>query len=284
MSLWPLWRSRTRSYSVLQRRVRVEGIEVAYQECGSGEPVVLVHGLSGSTLWWSRNIAALAQRYRVITLDLPGFGSLRRHGDRFALESAALWLRAFLAAAGVRRPYLIGHSMGGYICLRLAAEEPQLVRRLVLAAPAGVPLAASVFGEVVPLVGAVRYAAPSFLPVLAYDALRAGPRTLWSAARDIIRLNVGDELRSVRAPVLLVWGDRDRLVPPVNGEVLLKRLPNARLVVLPGAGHVAMYDRAAEFNSITLAFLAGEEVDVEKPSWGDGMCEDGRTRRKSNGM
>lgn len=246
--------------AVRKRTVMVDGMEVRYTECGAGRPVLLVHGLSGSTLWWGRNVSVLARRCRVIAVDLPGFGSLRRYHDRFVLERAAHWLWSFLKVLGIRRVDLIGHSMGGYICLRMAAEHPRAVRRLVLAAPAGVPLAASIFGEVVPLLGALRYASPSFLPVLAYDGLRMGPRMLLSTARDIIQLNVGAELKKVRTPALLVWGERDRLVPPANGAILRKALPRARLVVLPDAGHVVMYDRAAEFNRAVLAFLAGKPV------------------------
>lgn len=254
-----LWRSGGDG-AVRRRTVMVEGVEVTYEEAGAGEPVILVHGLSGSTLWWQRNIVPLARHYRVLAVDLPGFGSLRRHRDRFVLERAALWLRTFMRATGIRRAHLVGHSMGGYICLRLAAAHPRLVRRLVLVAPAGVPLATSIFGEVVPLLGAARYAAPSFLPVLAYDLLRTGPRTLLSAARDIIQLNVSDELEAVCAPVLLVWGDQDRLVPAKNGDALRRALRDAQLVMLPGAGHVAMYDRPDEFNRAVLAFLAGARV------------------------
>lgn len=260
------WLSRWRLHSggndmtIQQRRVMVEGIEVTYQEAGTGKPIILVHGLSGSTLWWSRNIEPLSQRYRVLAVDLPGFGALRRYRDSFALQRGAHWLRSFMTAVGVRRTHLIGHSMGGYICLRLAAAYPRSVRRLVLAAPAGAPLAASLFGEVVPLMGAVRYATPSFLPVLAYDALRTGPRMLLSTARDILQLNVSGELKSVRTRALLVWGEHDRLVPVVNGEALRQVLPRARMVVLPGAGHVVMYDRAEEFNRAVLAFLGGKQV------------------------
>lgn len=224
------------------------------------EPVLLVHGLSGSTLWWSRNVRPLAEHFRVIAVDLSGFGGLRRYRDPFKLEHAAEWLWLLLRALGIWRAHLIGHSMGGYICLRIAMEHPGAVRRLVLAAPAGVPLAASLFGEVVPLLGALRYAGPSFLPVLAYDGNRMGPRTLLSTARDIIQLNIGDELKNVRTPTLLIWGDRGRLVPPTNSAELRKMLPNASLVVLAGGGHVVMYDRASEFNSTALAFLSGKRV------------------------
>lgn len=154
------------------------GYSVRYEIAGRGEPVVLVHGLSGSTRWWSRNIPALAERYSVYLLDLPGFGAMRSLRSRFVLAEAASWLSAWMEAVGLESAHLVGHSMGGYVCVRLAARGPEVVRRLVLVAPAG----RSMFGYLGPLLSAVRYATPTFLPVLVYDALRMEPVTLWRAA------------------------------------------------------------------------------------------------------
>src|SRR5215212_277365 len=153
-----------------EREARVGGHRVRYKVVGEGEPVVLVHGLSGSTRWWARNIAALAVTYRVYLVDLPGFGAMRRLCRHFILPEAATWLADWMEAVGLGEAHLVGHSMGGYVCLRLAAQRPEAMRRLVLVAPAGVPTGRSVFGHLVPLLLAARHAAPSFLPILAYDA------------------------------------------------------------------------------------------------------------------
>src|SRR4051812_23367957 len=99
---------------------------------GEGEPVVLVHGLSGSTRWWTRNIGALARGYRVYLVDLPGFGAMHRLRRHFVLAEAASWLVAWMEAVGLENAHLVGHSMGGYVCLQLAAQRPEVVCRLVL--------------------------------------------------------------------------------------------------------------------------------------------------------
>ena len=99
-----------------------------------GEPVVLVHGLSGSTRWWSRNIPALAEHYSVYLLDLPGFGAMRRLRRRFVLAEAASWLSAWMEAVGLDSAHLVGHSMGGYVCVRLAARPIRVHRSLFEAA------------------------------------------------------------------------------------------------------------------------------------------------------
>ncbi len=222
---------------------------------GEGEPLILVHGLSASTLWWRRNITALARQYRVYLLDLPGFGSMRRLYYRFVLDDMADWLLAWMEAMGIGQAYLIGHSMGGYICLHVAAREPEKVRRLVLVAPAGVPHKKNMFGYVFPLALAVYYATPTFLPILFFDALRTGPLTFISATRNLLSRDLRDTLKTITVPTLLVWGVNDALVPASFAPLFQQEIANSRLLLLDKAGHVAMYDAAREFNTAVLAFL-----------------------------
>lgn len=246
-----------------RRWVVIEGKTVSYQVVGAGEPLILVHGLAGSSLWWMRNVAQLAEHYQVYLVDLPGFGSMRHLHAQFAVAHAASWLARWMAAVHLPQAHLVGHSMGGYVCMRLAASRPELVRSLTLAAPAGVPAYPSVYHEIVPLLIWVSTARPSFLPVLTYDALRVGPLTLARAAKELVREDIRDSMGAISAPTLLIWGDYDTLSPPWCGEVLLKGIPDARLVVIPGASHVVMYDRPAEFNAALLSFLAAQPASVQ---------------------
>ena len=227
---------------------------------GEGEPLILVHGLSASTLWWRRNIAALARQYRVYLLDLPGFGSMRRLYYRFVLDDMADWLLAWMEAMDIAGAYLVGHSMGGYICLHVAARRPEKVRRLVLVAPAGLPHRKSIFGYIFPLTLAVYYATPLFLPILFYDSLRTGPFTFLSATRNLLRQDLRNTLKSIITPTLLIWGINDALVPATFAAVFRQEIANSRLLLLKKAGHVAMYDQARAFNDAVLAFFAGQEV------------------------
>ena len=250
----------TQEIRVSRYEAQVGGWPVRYEAAGKGEPVVLVHGLSGSTRWWSRNISEIARRYRVYLVDLPGFGTMRRLQRRFILAEAVDWLSEWMDAVGLERAHLVGHSMGGSICLRLAASRPEAVRRLVLVAPTGVPTGRSMIGYLGPLFGAALYARPSFLPVLVWDALRAGPATLWRAARDLLAEDLREDLQRIGAPTLLVWGERDTLVPPAVGDLLQGEIPGSRLLVLERAAHVPMFDRPKEFNAALLSFLAAELV------------------------
>ena len=160
-----------------RHEVRVGGCPIGYEAVGEGEPVVLVPGLSGSPRWWSRNVRAIAERHRMYLVDHTGFGAMR--SQRFVLAEIVTWLSEWMEAVGLEQAHLVGHSMGGYASVRLAASRPELVRRLVLVAPAGVPSERSMLGHLLPLLLTVRHATPAFMPVLFRDALRMGPRTLW---------------------------------------------------------------------------------------------------------
>src|SRR5436305_923836 len=115
-----------------RREVQVGQYLVYYQVVGEGEPLVLVHGLSGSLRWWRRNVPALAEHYRVYLIDLPGFGMMRHFPRRLTLDEVADDLAAWMKAVGLQKVSLIAHSMGGYLCMRVAATQPELVERLVL--------------------------------------------------------------------------------------------------------------------------------------------------------
>jgi pimeloyl-ACP methyl ester carboxylesterase len=243
------------------RSVKIGDYLIQYRIIGEGgEPVVLVHGLSGSTLWWRRNIRSLAQHHKLYLVDLPGFGARKRERGRFVLKQAADWLLTWLQAIGVKQAHFIGHSMGGYICMEIAAHHPEVVKRLVLVDPAFKSIARNVLGYAIPLLAAGRYLMPQFFPILAYDSLRAGPITLLKATRDIITLDISKEIPLITQPVLLIWGENDTLVPPELGPILRAELPHARFLLLRRAAHVAMFDQPQQFNAAVNAFLRGEDV------------------------
>src|SRR5947208_2393353 len=113
--------------------IKVGSSLVRYRVEGSGEPLVLIHGLGGSGGWWSRNAGVLGRHFTVYSVDLPGFGAMRRSSEPFSIRGAVGWLHSFLHALGLERVSLIGHSMGGLIAAVFAAECPARLHRLILA-------------------------------------------------------------------------------------------------------------------------------------------------------
>jgi pimeloyl-ACP methyl ester carboxylesterase len=247
-----------------RRTCLIDGREIAYEVAGAGPPVVLVHGLAGSTRWWDACLPGLTERLTVYAVDLPGFGENRRT-EPFALEKAAERLAAWTDVVRLERASIVGHSMGGYVAADLAARFPERVERLVLVdavvRPYDDPLRQPVRG----VLDMARTLPVRYWRILLSDALRAGPATLHNATRAVLAADLRPRLGQIAAPTLVIWGERDNLVPLEYGKLLAETLPNASLEVIEGAGHNPMWDRPEELNHVLIRFLTGEVAEYARP-------------------
>jgi pimeloyl-ACP methyl ester carboxylesterase len=237
---------------MLLQRSTTGAFEWVFLKRGSGPPLLLIHGLSGSVRWWRRTIPPLAQRFTVYAVELRGFAGNR--GRPLPLIENAEGLAAFMMSQQIEQAHLIGHSMGAQICIHLAAAFPERVDRLVLAAPSGL-LRRGLVTMGLRLARAGRYGAIDFVPTLALDALRAGPVNLLLAARALLKDDVAPRLAAIRAPTLVIAGERDVLVPPAVCAAVAEGISNATFQVVERAGHNLMWDRADAFNDAVLQFL-----------------------------
>lgn len=237
-------------------RVAVAGHAVRYEASGHGRPVVLVHGLGGSARWWRSTRAELGRDHRVIVPELPGFG-YGRGGRRFALRDAAPVLGGLLEHLGHERADLVGHSFGALVCMAVAAAEPQRVRRLVLVAPPVRTASPRMVGNVLPVVRTLLRLPRAGALTLLSDFATKSPTAILRAAGEILALDgdagLGGELP---VPTMVMWGSRDAIVPMGGAGWLTRTLPRARVVVIPGAGHIPMLDRPAQVNAALRDFLA----------------------------
>lgn len=239
------------------RRTAVGEFQIHSEHVGRGPSVVLLHGLSGSRRWWRYTTPALACRYRVHIPELVGFGGSRGAARQPDIPEMAAVIAHWLDQVCPDDYRLIGHSMGGQIALHIAGRH-RLPERLVLTAATGLPRPLTLRDAAQFIAGALpprRWGAPLFMPTIAADALRAGPRALIRATQHLLLDDVRPLLPRIRCATLVVWGGLDPLVPLSHGEAFAHSIPGARLVVLEDAAHNPMADRPAEFNRIVLDFL-----------------------------
>jgi pimeloyl-ACP methyl ester carboxylesterase len=235
------------------RSAEVAGRRVRWRILGDGPPLVLVHGLAGSWRWWGGVVPALSQGHAVHLVDLPRFGPL--WPGRLRVADAADWLLGWLDAAGLREATVVGHSLGGLLTARAASRRPDLVARLVLVAPAGIPSGRAALGYGLPILEALRTATPAFRRVLLADAVRAGPAALLAGGLHATRADVRAELAGLGTPTLIVWGGRDPVLPARLAARWQECLPHAEVTLLPDAGHVPMVDAPDGVADALLAFL-----------------------------
>ncbi len=249
--------------------------ELALDDRGSGEPLVLIHGLATTRAIWSQALPLLADGRRVIALDVPGFGESPPAGRGFVLEAVAGRIAAGLETAEVPRPYdLVGHSMGGAVALALAQRDPSAVRRLALVAPAGLrpmhAMAARVFGvaaaRAIPVrrLGApladLRWGRRLLMAPGTADPAALAPaqvRSLLAASRGATRISealstvASADMRplvtALPTPIGAIWGARDRIIPPSGMRTLLTHRPGAPTATVDGAGHIVMVERPEPF-------------------------------------
>src|SRR5215212_10409562 len=159
---------------------------LAYEVAGDGPPLILLHGLSGSGRWWSRNVPAFARSFRTYTVDLPGFGQSRR--VRWSrLDDIADRIAGWVADEGLPRVHIAGHSLGGAVAARLAARHPDRIDRLVLVDAAIRPEGTRPTPRPVGLTPTIRLAAPGVAPLLVRDLLRCHPRSFITATVDALQ-------------------------------------------------------------------------------------------------
>ncbi len=231
---------------------------LAYEVLGSGPPLILLHGLSGSGRWWGRNVPAFADSFRTYTVDLPGFGESR--GVRWSrLDDIADRLADWLVDEGLPRAHIAGHSLGGAVAARLAARHPNRVDRLVLVDAAIRPQATRATARPADVARTIRRAAPGFAPLLLRDLLRCHPRSFIAAMVDAMLPDWEPYLTRINAPTLVVWGEHDAITPLALGHEIVAVVPGARLITVAEAGHNPMWERAEAFNAEVLRFLADRD-------------------------
>ncbi|MCL3862924.1 alpha/beta fold hydrolase [Actinotalea sp. K2] len=225
-----------------RRTGHVGGHDVAYRERGSGpHGVVLVHGIGVSSRYFTPLARELAGAGRVLMPDLPGFGLSPRPQAPLSIAEHARVLGALVAASGLDRPVLVGHSMGTQVVTELAAQQPGLVDRLVLIGAVIEPAARSAARQAWRLVRDARHETFAANRLMVADWLRCGPRWYGATLPTMLEYPLVERLAEVQEPVVLVRGSRDPVTPAGFLHVLAGAARTATISEVPHEGHIAMY-------------------------------------------
>jgi pimeloyl-ACP methyl ester carboxylesterase len=279
--------------SVEPDTIPIHGRDLAYVDAGEGPPLLFVHGIGGDWQTWEPVLAPLAARHRVIAVDLPGHGGSAKGAGDYSLGGMANVLRDLMGALDVERATLVGHSLGGGIAMQFAYQYPERCERLVLVSSGGLGPDVGLLLRLATLPGSevfLSLTAPAARSVIdcaagagrflrikpaadaafygrAFAAL-AEPETR-AAFLGTLRGVVGTRGQLVDArdrlylaesmPTLIVWGERDAVIPVDHAHAAHEAMPGSRLEVFDDAGHVPQLDDPQRFVATVEAFVAETE-------------------------
>jgi len=263
-----------------------QGARIYWDEQGHGTPVLLIMGLGYTSVMWHRTRPLLSQHFRTVAFDNRGVGLSDVPFGPYSIATMASDAAGVLDAAGVARAHVFGVSMGGMIAQEFALRYPARVRSLILGCTSpGGPLAVRAESEVIDILMArgmtLEQARAAILPYI-YDAATPGEkieedvslRQPWlpslvgymAQLQGILAWESYSRIAQVTAPTLVIHGKTDALVPSGNGELIARRIPGAKLVLLEHASHLFLTDQTQVSHREILQFLfsqAGESLGLE---------------------
>ncbi len=268
--------SQTTDFNRVRRTVELAGlsgkrIPADVVECGSGMPVVFLHGLVGLNEHWGKVVDCIASRVKCVTLEVPLLG-LR--GVDCSLSAVSAMTMQFLDREIGEPAILVGNSFGGHVALRVTHERPELVHALVLAGSSGLIERTVVKGApvrptrewLVEKIGELFYDKSKMDPNdvdRAFELLneRGGARAMVKLSKSARRDNMTDDLADIMQRTLLIWGREDIVTPPSAGQGFSELMPNAKLHWLDACGHAPMIEAPIEFGDAMHKFFDELEAD-----------------------
>ena len=293
------------------RWAKVHGHDVAYRQAGEGPLLVMVHGIAGSSGTWVPVMPLLAERYTVIAPDLLGHGESAKPRGDYSLGAYASGIRDLLGVLGHERATIVGHSLGGGIAMQFAYQFPQMAERLVLVCSGGLGKEVTPLLRALTVPG-TEYVLPFFLRRELHDVLGAAGRVVgrfgvradpflsevwqaWARLTDVraqrafihtIRavIDIAGQRVSARdrlylaheVPTMIVWGDRDQVIPVSHGHIAHELIPGSRLEVVQGAGHFLPIERPELLDRLLRDFLATTKpANVSPQRWQEVLRQHG---------
>ena len=250
--------------------INIDGLNIEYTEEGSGKPVLLLHGWNSSYTVYNGIINLLKNRYRVVALNFPGCAGSDTMKEPWTLEDYCNFVCKFMTALDIENPIMFGHSHGGRVTLKMAADGMVNPPKIVLLDSAGL-IPKKSFKQ--------KFRAKSFkvikwfltLPIIrnfsegllnrarAYYGsadYNAAPEVLRKTLVSLVNTDLRDIIGNITSPTLLIWGENDTATPLADAKIIESKIKDCGLCVIKGTGHYSFCERPFEAQAIINSFLS----------------------------
>lgn len=250
--------------------IKIDNLDIYYKKAGSGKKVVLLHGWGGRADSFLPVFNYLASKFEVYAIDFPGFGQSSLPSKAWGVGDYTDMLNKLFDKLNIEKASLIGHSFGGRVSIMFSALYPEKVEKVVLVDSAGIipkrtlkyyfkVYKFKLFKKLYLLLnGGKKEALEKFYKKYgSKDYKNSGP--LRETFVKVVNEDLRGFLPKIKAPTLLIWGEKDQDTPLYMAKIMEKEIPDAGLIVFEGAGHFAYLDKLNDFNIIVSKFLEGSE-------------------------
>ncbi len=247
--------------------VLIDNLKINYEEEGDGETLILLHGWKNDLEIWN-SIAPSLNSYRVIRLDLPGFGKSDSPSEAWDVSDYAIFLSEFLKKLETSKITVIGHSFGGRIGIKFSVLYPDKISKLVLVDSGGIRLKSvrrlfafilAKLGKIIWLFPLVRFNKEELRRKF-YKAINANDyleqnQILKKTFLKIISEDLRIEAKKIKIPTLIIWGEKDLITSLKEGRILANSIKNSQLIAIKDAGHWPFVEKTQDFIGILCKFL-----------------------------
>lgn len=269
-----------------------DGTSLAYTDTGKGlETIIFIHGLGSYLQAWNKNIDELSKSYRTIAIDLPGYGESTKEGVEISMVNYAKAVLELMKELHLEHTVLAGHSMGGQIAITVALQAPERISKVILAAPAGFEtfseqqkqlLQTNITPEIVQqttpeqitaylkanfhlMPADAQFMIEDRLKLMSSNQLEAYSKAVAGSVAAMVDEPVANHLNKLNMPVLILFGEKDALIPnkrfnpdlsPATvADAGAKKIKHSQIILLPEAGHFLQYEQPALFNKAVIEFF-----------------------------
>lgn len=267
-------------FRMKEENILIDNLRVNYKIAGSGPAILVLHGWGSSSESWLKIQEFLAKRgYFVVCPDLPGFGKSETPPRPWEVGDYVKWLNNFIeevkkfSSQSIEPFFLLGHSFGGRIAIRLAADYPEKLKKLILCDTAGIKTKPNIKTKIILFTASLGDILFSLKPLIRFKDIARNFFYMFLSNRDYIKANtimretikkvleedLSPELPKIKTKTLIIWGEKDRIVPVKYAYIFKEKIRESKLEILPKIGHSPYLENPKLLSEKILSFLKEDE-------------------------